>query len=61
MEGRLRLHLLRSADSNVGGEPGAFEHALLELLKHSDTVLSFASLLRAITCLEACIRADYLA
>ena len=61
MEGRLRLYLLRSADSNVGGESGAFEHALLELLKYSDAVLSFASLLWTITCLEACIRTDYLA
>lgn len=61
MEGRLCLHLLRSADSNVGGEAGAFEHALLELLKYSDAVLPFTSLLWTIACLEACIRADYLA
>lgn len=61
MEGCLCLHLLWSADANVGREAGAFEHALLELLKYSDAVFSFSSLLWTIACLEACISADYLA
>ena len=58
MEGRLHL---RCADSDVRGEAGAFEHALLELLKYSDAVFSFAALLRTIACFKARIRADNLA